>query len=84
MKDKVIICDASHCFIINIKVAWHMDDDRRILIKYRKGRKVDPTDMDAIKRLSSVGLIRCGFDTENIMPTAITTELGKVHRFTFW
>jgi|GEM_PF-5885637 len=52
-------------------------EDLRILRKYKKGKAIDPVDLRGVERLASMGLIRRGFDTETIVPTAITTELGK-------
>jgi len=51
--------------------------DKKILRKYKDGRKVDPKDEVIIKELASLGLMRCGFDLDELEPTAIVTDLGR-------
>lgn len=51
-------------------------EGKKILLKYKKGRKIDPTDYDVLIRWANVGLVRFGFDSVE-GDTARLTKAGR-------
>ncbi|AGN26338.1 hypothetical protein [Candidatus Methanomassiliicoccus intestinalis] len=50
---------------------------KHVLKKYRQGRIIDKGDEDAVEYLTSVGLMRCGYNDNKKRATAKTTPLGR-------
>lgn len=51
--------------------------EKKVLEKYKHGRRIDERDRAILDRFTLIGLVRWGFNYSNMYPTAELSELGK-------
>jgi hypothetical protein len=51
--------------------------ETKILKKYKKGTKIEESDIDVLDRFTLIGLVKRGFDFDKMYPTAKLSDLGK-------
>ena len=54
-----------------------IEDDLKILEKYKDGRDIDPGDFSKVNELASIGLMKKGLSIRRKKSTAKTTPLGR-------
>ncbi len=50
--------------------------ERKVLQKYRKGKKIENKDLPYLKMLAGIGLVSFGYSIKRKAPTAKPTRLG--------